>query len=78
MDKDNASALQHFRATADLGACRFEFRIGDGRGFSCAPFDGKVGAQAMNFFTVSGMAAQRVSPAASFRTAIFMRGGRSI
>src|SRR5579884_1233383 len=27
---------------------------------------------AMNFFTVSGMAAQRVSPAASFRTAIFM------
>src|SRR5262249_18333321 len=28
---------------------------------------------AMNFFTVSGIAAQRVSPAASFSTAIFMR-----
>src|SRR5205823_10171319 len=30
---------------------------------------------ATNFFTVSGIAAQRVSPAASFRTAIFMRCG---
>src|SRR6185369_2935365 len=28
---------------------------------------------ATNFFTVSGMAAQRVSPAPSFRTAIFIR-----
>jgi hypothetical protein len=27
----------------------------------------------MNFLTVSGMAAQRVSPAASFRTATFIR-----
>src|SRR5690242_16594396 len=44
---------------------------------SPAPFSTATSApSAMNFFTVSGIAAQRVSPAGSLRTAIFMRGGR--
>src|SRR5437868_5509589 len=42
--------------------------------FSPAPVSTATSApSAMNFFTVSGIAAQRVSPGASFRTAIFMR-----
>src|SRR6059058_4961862 len=41
---------------------------------SPAPFSTETSApSAMNFFTVSGIAAQRVSPGASFRTAIFIR-----
>src|SRR6476469_10750005 len=41
---------------------------------SPAPFStATVAPSAANFFTVSGIAAQRVSPAASLMTAIFMR-----
>src|SRR6476469_4761345 len=40
---------------------------------SPAPFStATVAPSAANFFTVSGIAAQRASPAASFRTAIFI------
>src|SRR5438046_5399370 len=42
--------------------------------FSPAPFSTATSApSAMNFFTVSGIAAQRVSSAASFSTAIFTK-----
>src|SRR4051812_24971531 len=46
---------------------------------SPAPFSTAISApSAASFLTVSGMAAQRCSPSASFNTAIFIgRGGRS-
>ena len=72
-----AGALEHvlaaptFAPAASKSASAIE-------ALSPAPFSTATSApSAMNFFTVSGIAAQRVSPAASFRTAIFI-GGRGL
>ena len=73
--QDDRSASLSTSARDPIGrARRFEFRVGDRRRARPRPRStATLAPSAMNFFTVSGIAATRVSPAPpSLRTAIFM------
>ena len=70
--QDDARVLEDLGATADLRAAASKSASGIDASLPAPVSTATSAPSAANFLTVSGMAAQRVSPSASFRTAIFI------